>query len=199
MQERVAGTRYCRRSLPPEENAMPRMLSLLLFATMPLSACAPAADAPAVVAAAPSLGTTSSSSASTVAAEAPGADPVDKVAQTRDANASIRGAIREGNRSPPAMRICAHPVAGGAATCIDSPAGARAYRIAVAPGSYYLLGWVEGGELVLIAHASQIRCIRAPCPPDTLIEVDVAAGEDKAGIDLAGAYVEVPAGWPTRP
>ena len=149
------------------------MLPLLLCATLPLSACAPV-QAPARAS----------------AAEAP---------EPEHASAAIRGAIRDGNRPPPALRICAHPVAGGAATCIDSPAGARAYRIAVAPGSYYLLGWVEGGELVLIAHASQIRCIRAPCPPDTLIEVDVAAGEDKAGIDLAGAYVEVPAGWPTRP
>lgn len=176
---------------------MPRMLSLLLFATMPLSACAPAADAP--VAAAPGPLPAAAATEPLLPADAPAPDPGTEPAQPAHADASISGEIREGNRSPPAMRICAHPVAGGAATCIDSPAGARAYRIAVAPDSYYLLGWVEGGELVLIAHASQIRCIRAPCPPDTLIEVDVAAGEDKAGIDLAGAYVEVPAGWPTRP
>jgi hypothetical protein len=51
----------------------------------------------------------------------------------------------------------------------------------------------------VIAHASRIRCIRPPCPPDELIAVAVAAGEDKAGIDLSGGYLELPGGWPTRP
>ena len=176
---------------------MPRMLSLLLFATMPLSACAPAADAPLAASRGPLPA--AAATQPPLPADAPTPGPGTEPAQPVRAGASISGAIREGNRSPPAMRICAHPVAGGTATCIDSPAGARAYRIAVAPGSYYLLGWVEGGELALIAHASQIRCIRAPCPPDTLIEVEVASGEYREGIDLAGAYVEVPAGWPTRP
>ena len=81
----------------------------------------------------------------------------------------------------------------------QSPASARAYRIEVAPGRYYLLGWVQGGELALIAHASQIRCIRAPCPPDELIAVEVAAGEARTGIDLSGGYIEVPADTPAGP
>lgn len=152
---------------------MSRMLPILLFASLPLSACAPAApvDAP----------TTTT-----------------RVAEPGATRAWISGAIREGNRPPPALRICAQPVAGGAATCIESAAGATTYRIGVAPGRYYLLGWVQDGELALIAHASQIRCIRAPCPPDELIEVEVAAGEEKTGIDLSGGYVDVPAGWPAR-
>ena len=114
-------------------------------------------------------------------------------------SASIAGAIRVGNRPPPAMRICAHPVAGGAPTCTASAEGAVEYRIEVAPGRYFLLGWVSGGELRLVAHASQIRCIRAPCPPDALIEIGVAAGEHKAGVDLTGGYVDIPAGWPSGP
>jgi hypothetical protein len=81
----------------------------------------------------------------------------------------------------------------------DSPAGATEYRIAVAPGRYFLMGWVQAGALKLIAHAEQIRCIRAPCPPDQLIEVEVAAGEEKTGIDLGGGYVDVPPGWPAKP
>lgn len=112
---------------------------------------------------------------------------------------TISGAIREGNRPPPALRVCAHPVGGGAPTCIDTATGADAYRIEVMPGRYWLMGWTQAGELALLAHASQIRCIRAPCPPDELIEVEVAAGEAKTGIDLSGSYVEVPAGWPARP
>ena len=167
-------------------------LPLLLFAALPLGGCTSATNAP-VPATAPSASpvpATSDVPATAVAADA---------AEANAPRATISGAIREGNRPPPALRICAHPLAGGTPTCTESPAGATGYRIAVAPGRYYLMGWVQGGELALIAHASQVRCIRAPCPPDELIEVEVAAGEDLAGIDLSGAYVDVPAGWPTRP
>ena len=138
---------------------MPRMLPILLFAALPLSACAPATTTPAI------------------GASAPAASPA----------------------PPPALRICAHPVGGGAPTCTDSPAGSGDYRLGVAPGRYYLMGWVQAGELALLAHASQIRCIRAPCPPDELIEVAVAPGADVDGIDLSGGYLEVPAGWPAKP
>lgn len=175
---------------------MPRMLSLLLSATMPLSACAPAADGPAPV---PPRAAANAPVANASAAEAPAAAAAAGASATGQAGAFISGAIREGSRPPPPLRICAHPVAGGAPTCTDSPRGATSYRIGVAPGRYYLMGWVEAGELALIAHASQIRCIRAPCPPDELIAVAVAGGEHRDGIDLAGAYVEVPAGWPQRP
>ncbi len=115
------------------------------------------------------------------------------------AGASISGAIRNGNRPPPALRVCATPVTGGTPTCIQTEDGAREYRIDVAPGRYYLMGWAGAGEVTLIAHASQIRCIRAPCPPDALIEVGVAAGQRRAGIDLNGGYVDIPDGWPQLP
>ena len=170
---------------------MTRTLSILLFASLPLSACAPAADAPAsgvatTVAPVAPVATTAEAPATT-GAEAP--EPI-------HANASIAGAIRDGNRPPPALRVCAHPVAGGVATCIDSPPGASDYRIEVAPGRYFLMGWVQAGELQLIAHASQIRCIRAPCPPDTLVELSLAPGEALAGIDLTAGAAQPPAGAP---
>lgn len=168
-------------------------LPLLLLAALPLAGCTSATNAP-VPAAAPSA-----SPAPAAPAKAATPAPVAEAAAAPAPRATIRGAIRDGNRPPPALRICAHPLAGGAPTCTDSPAGATDYRIGGAPGHYYLMGWVQGGELALIAHASQVRCIRAPCPPDELIEVAVAAGEDKAGIDLSGGYVEVPEGWPQRP
>jgi len=173
------------------------MLPMLLFSALPLAACSPAANAPAVDAAPaanPAVAARPTSAEAATAPAAPAESPM-----PRPAGASISGAIRDGNRPPPALRICATPVDGGAPTCADSAAGARTYRIEVAPGRYYLLGWVQAGELKLIAHASQIRCIRAPCPPDELIEVEVAAGEDKTGIDLGGGYVDVPQGWPRRP
>ena len=180
---------------------MPRMPPpvriALLSAALPLSACSPAADAPP-----PTTAATPATPASTAPAPA-GEPPVSATPAgtplAGNGGASIGGAIRDGNRPPPALRICAHPHGGGAPTCTDSPAAANAYRIEVAPGRYYLMGWVEEGELQLIAHAAQVRCIRAPCPPDELIEVEVAAGEAKSGIDLSGGYAEVPAGWPARP
>jgi hypothetical protein len=175
---------------------MPRMLPMLLIAALPLSACAPAADVPKPAAAGPAAAAPGPSPA-TAASSVPG--NVGSAPEPIRAGASISGAIREGNRPPPALRICAHPVGGSAPTCIDSPAGATSYRLDVAPGRYHLLGWVQEGELAVIAHASRIRCIRPPCPPDELIEVAVAAGEDKAGIDLSGGYLELPGGWPTRP
>jgi hypothetical protein len=181
----------------PEEHRMFRTLPLplLLLAALPLGGCTSATNAPAP-AATPSASPAPAAPATKEAASpAPAADAAEATAPS----ATIRGAIRDGNRPPPALRICAHPLAGGAPTCTESAAGATDYRIGVAPGRYSLMGWVQGGELALIAHASQVRCIRAPCPPDELIEVDVAAGEDLAGIDLSGGYVDVPAGWPTRP
>ena len=138
---------------------MSRMLPLLLCATMPLSACAPL-HAPARAS----------------AAEAP---------EPEHASAAIRGAIRDGNRPPPALRICAHPVDGGTPTCVDIAAGAASYRIAVAAGRYVIAAQALEDPAMKFAHAERIRCIRAPCPPDTAIEVEVAAGEDKAGIDLS--------------
>ena len=170
-------------------------LPLLLLAALPLGGCTSATDVPQP---SPASGT---SPAQAAASKVEAAKPAPVAAATESAapGASISGEIREGNRPPPALRICAHPLAGGAPTCTESPTGATDYRIGVAPGRYYLMGWVQGGELALIAHALQVRCIQAPCPPDELIEVEVAAGEDVAGIDLAGAYVEVPQGWPQRP
>ncbi len=129
----------------------------------------------------------------------PTTSPTAEAPAATSATASISGEIRDGNRPPPALRVCATPMGGGAPTCIDTAQGARDYRIEVAPGRYYLLGWVRSGELKLIAHASQIRCIQAPCPPDALIEVTVAAGEQRGGIDLNGGYVDIPPGWPQVP
>ena len=98
---------------------------------------------------------------------------------------SLGGAIHDGNRAPPALRICAHPVDGGTPTCVDIAAGATSYRIAVAAGRYVIAAQALEDPAMKFAHAERIRCIRAPCPPDTAIEVEVAAGEDKAGIDLS--------------
>lgn len=172
-------------------------LPLVLLAALPLGGCTSATNAPARAAAASASPAPASPAAD--AAQTPPPPAADAPEATAPRGATIRGAIRDGNRPPPALRICAHPLAGGAPTCTESAAGATGYTLGVAPGRYYLMGWVQSGELALIAHAAQVRCIRAPCPPDELIEVEVAAGEDLAGIDLSGAYVDVPAGWPTRP
>ncbi len=184
-------------------NTMPRAMPMLVPAMLLLAACAPvttdAANTPISPATTASAAATTppvarNATAATPAASAPAADS----SRASSGQGNISGAIRDGNRPPPALRVCATPVGGGTPTCVDTPQGARDYRIDVAPGRYYVLGWVQSGELKLIAHASQIRCIRAPCPPDELIEVTVAAGQQLDGIDLSGGYADIPAGWPQR-
>ena len=179
-------------------NVMTKQMVMMLPAMLLLAGCAPSATeaSSAVRATKASAAPTSTvpiaqaESASPMSAETPAA---------RSAGASISGAIRDGNRPPPALRVCATPINGGTPTCIQTADGAREYRIEVAPGRYYLLGWAGSGELKLIAHASQIRCIRAPCPPDELINVVVGPGQQVGGIDLNGGYVDIPNGWPRRP
>ena len=163
---------------------MARRFAMSLLAALCLSACAdPGATTTEPTAQAPAIAATMGD-----AAQAPAPGP-----------AWIAGAILAGNRQSPALRACAHPLAGGAATCVAVAAGAGAYRIEVTPGRYHVLGWIEGAGPRLFAHASQVRCIRAPCPPDALIEVEVAAGVARTGIDLKGAYTVIPEGWPSAP
>jgi hypothetical protein len=180
-------------------NTMSSMMTVP--AMLLLAACTPtpigAAHAPAAGGVEANAAATSASPSMEGAGSA--ATPSTDAADIETTGASIRGAIRDGNRPPPPLRVCATPVDGGAPTCVDTAQGAREYRIEVAPGRYYLLGWAQSGELALIAHASQIRCIRAPCPPDALIEVTVAPGQQREGIDLNGGYVDIPNGWPKRP
>ena len=115
-------------------------------------------------------------------------------------DASITGAIRIGTRTAPAMRVCAMAVSGTGHHCVLTADGATQYRIDNIPaGRYHLVGWVGEGELKLVAHADIVRCVRAPCPPDQLREVNVAAGQAVTGIDLAAPYTAVPEGWPSEP
>lgn len=187
----------------PRSMLVPRPIILLAMPmALTLAACVPttteAASAPATVVAtanpAPAPGPVTPVTPVEPASSAPS-----ETLAAGSASASISGAIRNGNRPPPALRVCATPIDGGIPTCIETAEGAREYRLDVAPGRYYVLGWADSGELTLIAHASQIRCIRAPCPPDALIEVGVAAGQRRDGIDLNGGYVDIPEGWPKRP
>ena len=161
----------------------PHALSALLLASLPLAACSPAPAPPtmpggnaagALPAAAPPPATQRAATPAAPADAAPAAD-----------GASIAGAIHDGNRAPPALRVCAHPLDGGKPTCIDTAAGATSYRIEVAAGRYIVAGQALDDPAMKFAHAERIRCIRAPCPPDTAIVVEVAAGEDKGGIDLS--------------
>ena len=162
---------------------MPRLLLLPMLTAISLAACSsppappspPAAPAAAAapVAAAP---ITAESTATPVAQEAPAA--------AVPPGSAIEGSIRDGNRPPPALRVCAHPLEGGKPTCTDTATGATSYRIEVAAGRYVVAGQALDDPGMKFAHAERIRCIRAPCPPDTAIEVEVAAGETKTGIDL---------------
>jgi len=118
-----------------------------------------------------------------------------------DRGGSIAGAIRLGDQPIPPLRICALPREGeGAAHCLRTQGGVRTYRIDGLPGGrYHVLAWPLAGELRLIAHATSIRCIRAPCPPDRLRDVELPAGAQLDGIDLDVPYTDVPVGWPPQP
>ena len=167
----------------PRSLLLPAVVALSLAACSPpsTSAAPPVPPAPTATPAAPATimpaetAPTVTPAPATAAPIEPGATP---------SAASISGAIREGNRPPPALRVCATPVGGGTSTCIETASGAASYRIEVAAGRYTLSGQTLGEPTLKFAHAERIRCIRAPCPPDTAIEVEVAAGEAKAGIDL---------------
>lgn len=166
---------------------MPRPLLLPTVIALSLSACSPApapAAPPASVSVTSPAAPLAAAPAPTVAsAPAPGAEPADPVAAP--SASTIAGGIREGNRPPPALRVCAHPLDGGKPTCIDTAAGATSYRIKVAAGRYVVAGQALEDPGMKFAHAERIRCIRAPCPPDTAIVVEVTAGEAKSGIDLS--------------
>lgn len=162
---------------------LPAVIALSLAACSPSPAPAASPEpAPAASPAAPVATAPVARAPSNAPASSPAAAPADPAAA--NAGTTIAGAIREGNRPPPALRVCAHPVGGGTPTCVDTATGADAYRIEVAAGRYVVMGQTLGEPHLKFAHAERIRCIRAPCPPDTAIEVEVAAGEAKAGVDL---------------
>ena len=117
-----------------------------------------------------------------VAAPAHAASP--DPAPVAPAGGGIEGIIHVGNRPPPALRVCAYPVAGGTPTCVETAAGAASYRIDVVPGRYVVSGRAQEDAGMAFAHAQRIRCIRAPCPPDTAIVVEVRSGDTSSGIDL---------------
>ena len=169
----------------------PHALSALLLASLPLAACSPAPAPPAMPggnaagslpAAAPPPATGRAATPAASVDAAPAAE-----------GASIAGAIHDGNRAPPALRVCAHPLDGGKPRCLDTAPGATAYRLALAPGRYVVVAQAKDDPGVRFAHASRIRCIRAPCPPDTLVELSLAPGEALAGIDLTAGAAEPPA------
>ena len=166
---------------------MPRPLLLPAVIVLSLAACSPPpapASSPVPTASAPvpaeATPTSTAAPAATPAAPAAPSQPV-----ATPSGSAIEGAIRDGNRPPPALRVCAHPLDGGKPTCTDTATGATSYRIEVAAGRYIVAGQALDDPAMKFAHAERIRCIRAPCPPDTAIIVDVGAGAATNGIDLS--------------
>lgn len=169
----------------------PHALSALLLASLPLAACSPA-PAPPTIPGASAAGPIPAAPPAPAAARVAMPEAPADAAPAAD-GASIAGAIRDGNRVPPALRVCAHPLDGGKPRCIDTAPGATAYRLALAPGRYVVVAQAKDDPGLRFAHASRIRCIRAPCPPDALVELSLAPGEALAGIDLTAGTAEPPA------
>lgn len=163
---------------------MPRPSLLPAVIVLSLAACSPPpAPAASPASTAPAAAPVEAPPAPTPAVRATPAASAEPVAPA-PAGSAIEGAIREGNRPPPALRVCAHPLDGGKPTCIDTAAGATSYRIEVPVGRYAMAGQALDDPAMKFAHAERIRCIRAPCPPDTAIVVEVGAGATTPGIDL---------------
>ena len=167
---------------------MPAVIVLSLAACSPPAApvATPAAAAPAAVPSAPVQ-------AGGVPVAMPAAAPVPESVPATAQGSAIEGAIHDGNRPPPALRICAHPLDGGKPTCTDTAAGATSYRIEVAAGRYVVAGQALWDPGMKFAHAERIRCIRAPCPPDTSRVVEVAPSAMTSGIDLTPGQALPPA------
>lgn len=168
---------------------MPRPLLLPAVILLSLAACSPPAappgpPAPTAASVAPAAPVAGASAGGVPVAmpATPAASPETPPATA--SNSAIEGAIRDGNRPPPALRVCAHPLDGGKPTCIDTAAGTASYRIEVAAGRYVVVGQALDDPTMKFAHAERIRCIRAPCPPDRAVVVGVAAGATTSGIDL---------------
>lgn len=165
---------------------MPSRLPTLAILALCLAACAQApSDAMQSNAVASPVATTAPVAPTHAAEASMPSDHASTPAPATQANGGIEGAIRDGNRAPPALRVCAHPVDGGKPACIDTAAGATTYRIEVAAGRYVVAGQAKDDPGIRFAHAERIRCIRAPCPPDTAIVVEVGAGATTSDVDLS--------------
>lgn len=106
------------------------------------------------------------------------------------ATGAVGGAIAFPDGAPPALRICALGEANADGViprhCVDTPAGARSYRIAgLSPGAYSVLAETRDARRLSGGHLRAVQCIRAPCP-EVPADVSVTAGGDTAGIDVAG-------------
>ena len=175
---------------------MPRPLLLPAVIALSLAACSPTtapAAPPAPASSSPAPVAVASAEVAPVATSASASATAPAEPAVAASSGSIAGVIRDGNRPPPALRVCAHPLDGGKPTCVDTAAGATTYRIEVAAGRYVVAGQALDDPGMKFAYAERIRCIRAPCPPDTAIVVEVSAGEDRAGIDLSAGEALPPA------
>lgn len=102
----------------------------------------------------------------------------------------IGGAIAFADGAAPALRICALGEADARGViprrCVDTPTGARAYRIdGLAPGAYSVLAETRDARRLSGGHLQQVQCIRAPCP-EMPATVNVTAGNTTDGIVVGG-------------
>lgn len=107
-------------------------------------------------------------------------------------SARISGVIMHPAQAVPAMRICAisDKTAPDPApdVCIDTVAGADDYTLdGLRAGTYQIVARAERAGMSVGGHVRPVQCIRAPCP-EMLAEVTLAAGEQRAGVDLNGFY-----------
>lgn len=97
----------------------------------------------------------------------------------------------------PGWRVCAHPVAGGAAHCIEPQAAD--YRLALPAGQYHVLAY--GAQDGMGAHTASTTCLRdagVDCSDGTLLEVEVNAESVVPAIDILD-FDNTRPDWPAAP
>lgn len=97
----------------------------------------------------------------------------------------------------PGWRVCAHPVDGGDAYCIEPQAAD--YRLSLVAGQYHVLA--HGTQGSTGAHTASTTCLRdggVDCSDGTLLEVEVNAESVMPAIDILDFDNARPE-WPDAP
>lgn len=119
---------------------------------------------------------------------APPAAPVAK----SPAPATIRGELTfPSDYLPEDLQVCAREVASGDVFCQSQREGDKGYSLEVPAGTYEVWAHTRDWPPVRAFYSEFIRCGRTvECTDHTPIAIEVAAGEDLAGIDPGDWYAQ---------
>ena len=114
---------------------------------------------------------------------------------------AIAGMLGYPSETLPAMRVCAFELADGAARCITSTPGQRAYRIDGTPrGDYQVLAYPRDGSGAPGGYTGCVDDLSVNCTEHDLRVVVVEAGKTTNDIDPIDFYAgDAGVDWPVEP